>query len=95
MGNGKQTQPDDLQASANLKRIDELQSFKKDYEGKEFDKKVLLSIQESRDIEKEIKKISWLAMREKITWFILGGLGVIFIDLLLRVIPNILKAITG
>lgn len=95
MGNGKQTQPDDLQASANLKRIDELESFKKDYEGKAFDNKVLVSIQKDREIEAEIKKIAWCTIREKIIWIILGSVGVIFTDLLLRAIPHLLKSLTG
>lgn len=87
-------QTDDLQASANIKRIDDLESFKKDYEGEEFYKKVLTSIQKDRDIEKEIREIAWRTIREKIVWIILGGIGLIFIDLFLRIIPHLLKSIS-
>lgn len=81
----------DLNADANLKRIDELESFKKQYEGKEFDKKVLLSIQESSTIQKEIKSHAWQTIREKIVWILLGALSLVLIDILKEVIPRLLK----
>jgi hypothetical protein len=39
MANNRAQQPDDLQANENLKRVDALEEFRKQLEGKEFDKK--------------------------------------------------------
>lgn len=86
-------QTNDLQASDNLKRINDLEDFKKNYEGQAFDDKVLASLIKDRNIEKEIKKIAWQTIREKIVWIIIGGVGIIFTDLILRAIPHIIKSI--
>ena len=84
---------DDLQADANLKRLDGLEDFRKQYEGKAFEEKVANAIKDSRLVETEVKKIAWATIREKIIWIILGGLAVIFTDLIVRAIPNLLQAI--
>lgn len=85
----------DLNTDANLKRIGDLESFKKEFEGKEFDKKVLSSLQDSSTIQKEIRNMAWQTIREKIVWIILGGLGLIITDLIIRAIPHILASIGG
>ncbi|HTX86988.1 MAG TPA: hypothetical protein VMC41_02905 [Candidatus Nanoarchaeia archaeon] len=82
-------QTDDLQTANNLKRIDDLECFKKEYEGKEFDKKVLLSIQESHSIREELEKINWNTIKNKIVWIITGFLGLVLTDLTLRAIPHL------
>lgn len=92
MANFKQQPADDLQASDNLKRIDDLESFKKELEGKEFDKKVLLSIQESHPIREELSRIVWQTVKNKITWVILGYIGLILTDLFIRALPHILAS---
>ena len=86
---------DDLQTGSNLKRIDDLESFRKEFEGKAFYTKVAESIKESKLVEDEVKKVAWQTIREKIIWIILGGLGVIFIDLILRAIPSILSSFSS
>lgn len=86
------TQPtDDLQISENLKRIDELEVFRKELEGKEFDKKVLQSINDSHQIRNELETIIWKTIKSKITWIILGLVGLIITDLIIRTIPHILS----
>ena len=84
---------DDLQAEANLKRIDDLEIFRKEFEGKEFDKKVLGSIKESHLIREELGKITWLAVKNKLIWVISTALGLILIDLFLRAIPSLISKI--
>ena len=83
----------DLNKDSFLGRVDKLEEFKVGFEGKEFDAKVLMSIKSSREIEQEIKCIAWKTIREKILWIIIGGAGLIFIDLLMRAIPHILHLI--
>ena len=85
------TQIDDLQTGTNLKRIDDLESFRKEFEGTEFYSKILKAIQESRSIEEEIKRISWKRIREKIIWLILGASSLILIDFIIRAIPHLLS----
>lgn len=85
----------DLNNDASLKRIGDLESFKKEFEGKEFDKKVLASLQDSLQIQKEIRSVAWQTIREKIVWILLGGIGIIVTDLFIRAIPHILKSISG
>lgn len=84
-------QLDDLQTTNNLKRIDDLEVFRKEFEGKEFDKKVLQSIQESHLLRAELEKIIWKTVKDKIIWIILGLFGIIITDLLLRAVPHILS----
>jgi hypothetical protein len=95
MANPPRPQPDDLQASKNLERIDELEIFRKELEGKEFDKKVHTSILESHPIRAELERIIWGTVRGKITWVILGMVGLIITDLIIRAIPHILATISG
>lgn len=82
---------DDFQTSSNLKRIDDLEGFRKEFEGEGFYAKVTTAIQKSKDVEREIKKVAWQTVREKIVWIILGGLGLVFIDVLIRIIPHLIK----
>lgn len=91
----KQNSEDDLQADKNLRRIDELEAFRKEFQGKEFEKKVLEAVKESHPIREELKSITWETVKNKIVWIIIGGVSVIFIDLLIRAIPSILKAISN
>lgn len=84
---------DDLQAEGNLKRIDDLETFRKEFEGKAFYAKIAEAIKESKLVENEIKRVSWIMIREKIIWIILGGVIVIFTDLLIRAIPHIISSI--
>lgn len=81
---------DDLKNEQNLKRIDDLETFRSDYEGKNFDKKVLTSIKEYSELKEEIKNIAWVTFKEKIHWFLFGGIGVVIIDLFLRAIPHLI-----
>lgn len=84
---------DDLQAGENLKRIDDLEDFRKQFEGKAFYEKIAEAIRESKLVECEIKNVAWLTVREKIIWIVLGGAGVVFADLLIRAIPHILTSL--
>jgi len=86
---------DDLRASDNLKRIDDLEIFRKEFEGRAFDEKVLKSIKESHLIREELKEITFQALKSKVVWIILAGLGVVLTDLIIRAIPHILSAIEG
>ena len=89
------SQNDDLQTDANLKRIDDLEIFRKEFEGKEFDKKVLQSIKDSHPIRTELEGITWKTVKGKINYFFWGAVGLILMDLLLRAIPNLLSLISG
>jgi hypothetical protein len=93
MANQRPPASDDLKADENLRRIDDLETFRKELEGKEFDKKVLQSLLDSHSIREELAKIVWNTIKNKITWIILAFIGVILTDLLIRAIPNILSAI--
>lgn len=73
---------DDLHATGNLKRIDDLESFRKELEGKELDKKVVCSIQDSTAVQEEIKKIVWITIKDKLVWVLLTLLALIFWDVL-------------
>ena len=84
---------DDLKVDENLKRIDDLETFRKELEGKEFDKKVLQSILDSHSIREELAKIIWDTLKNKITWVILTFVGVILTDLLIRAIPHIIASV--
>lgn len=61
---------DDLNADANLQRIDALEEFRKGYEGKEFDKKIITSIEESSVLQKKIKELIWETFKDKIVWVV-------------------------
>lgn len=87
MANNQKAKENDFDKEAYTNRVTTLEQFKEDYE-KNFDSKVLSAIKKDREIEGEIKSISWKMIREKIIWIILGGVGIIFIDVLIRVIPN-------
>ena len=76
-------------------RVGELEKFKEEFSGKNFDKKVCESIAESTAIQEKIEGIIGKTFKNKIVWFILGGLGVIFADLILRAIPSILGFISA
>lgn len=85
----------DLNTDANLKRIGDLESFKKEYEGKEFDKKVLLSIQDSHTIREEVRGIIAKTLKDKFNWVAYTLCGLVLTDLILRAIPHIFKLIAG
>lgn len=86
-----QSQIDDLQTSTNLKRIDDLEGFRKEFEGKEFDKKVLQSVKESHLIREEISDIVWKTIKNKIVWIILGLFGLVTIEVIYRLIPILIS----
>lgn len=83
---------EDFDISGVATRLDNIEQFKKEYDGKNFDKKVLDSINESVLIQDKIKGIAWLSIRQKIVWIILGGVSIIFLDLVLRVIPRFFES---
>lgn len=64
---------DDLQVGQNLKRIDDLESFKDEYEGTKFHQKIAIAIKESKTIDEEIKKIAWQSIKDKIIWLVIGA----------------------
>lgn len=69
-------QINDLRASDNLKRIDDLEIFRKGFEGKSFDAKVCEAIKDSVSLQNEIKALIWGVVREKIFW-IIGTIAVL------------------
>lgn len=77
-----QGQLDDLQAGENLKRIDDLEVFRKGFEGKEFDNKVAQAIKDSKSIDIEIERVVWNVLKSKVHWFILSALLLVFFDAL-------------
>lgn len=95
MSNSRLQSDDDLHADKNLQRIDDLETFRKEFQGKEFDKKILDSIKDSHPIREELQSIIWQTFRNKITWIILGFVGLILTDLIIRAIPHILATIAG
>lgn len=92
MANRQQTD-DDLNATSNIKRIDDLEAFLKEFEGEKLYEKIAAAIQKSKTVECEIKKIAWATIREKIVWIIIGGILVILTDLVIRAIPHIIASI--
>ena len=91
----RQNTENDLRASDNVKRIDDLEVFRKEFDGKGFDSKVLQSIRESHLIREELAIIIWQTLKNKIIWIIIGALGVIFIDVMVRVIPHLFSLLSG
>jgi len=85
---------DDFDADAFTKKVDDLETFRKEFEGEKLYEKIGNAIQKSKVVESEIKKIAWTTIREKIVLIILGGVGIILADLIIRAIPNILKALS-
>lgn len=73
----KPTQTDDLQTDSNLKRIDDLETFKKGFEGKELDAKVCNAIKDSVPLQTEIKSLIWGVIKDKMVWIV--GLIVLFL----------------
>ena len=84
---------DDLQADSNLKRIDALEGFRKDFEGEKFYERVMDSLKKSKEVDAEIKSIAWATIREKIVWVLLGGVALILIDILKDVIPHLISSL--
>lgn len=84
---------DDLRAGDNLKRIDDLETFRQGLEGKEFDKKVLLSIQESHSIREELKKVGWILLKEKILWIVIGASSFVILGLLKELLMKLITKI--
>lgn len=63
-----------------LEKVEVLEEFKNDFE-KNFDKKVLNSLEQNVGVRKEVKVIVWQTMKDKIVWIILGAaitLGIAF-----------------
>ncbi len=85
------TGSNDFDAEAYTKKVDDLEVFRKEFEGKAFDEKVIKSLQDSHPLREELGKIVWSTFRNKITWVIIGGISIVFIDLILRAIPSILS----
>jgi hypothetical protein len=89
------TNTDDLDADKNLKRIDDLESFRKEFEGKAFDAKVLQSLKDSHPIRLELSSIVWDTIRGKVAVIFITLIGIIVTDLAIRAIPHILSAAFG
>ncbi len=71
-----QRQSDDLQANTNLQRIDDLETFRKGFEGKDFDCKVCGAVKDSVPLQTEIKSLIWGVIKEKLFW-IIGTIAVL------------------
>lgn len=67
---------DDLQADSNLQRIDDLETFRKSFEGKEFDSKVCSAIKDSVPLQAEVKALIWGVIKDKLFW-VLGTIAVL------------------
>lgn len=94
MAGKSQQSGSDFASEEYAKKVDTLEEFRRGFEGKEFDKKVLNAIQDSSKLRDEIRKLSWQTIREKIVWIILGGVGIVLTDLVIRAIPSILAALS-
>jgi len=84
-----QNNGDDLQAESNLKRIDDLEEFRKEFEGKKFDEKICNSVKDSVPVQTEIKKLVWGVIKDKMVWIV----GVIVLFLAKDVIASFLVKI--
>ena len=67
----KPEEKDDLNALDNIKRVENLEAFRKEFEGKEFDKKIIAAIEESSTLQKKIKSLIWETFKDKIVWVII------------------------
>lgn len=86
---------DEFSSRQFAKKMDALETFKKEFEGTQFYEKVADAIDKSKVVEEAISKIVWTTVKNRIVWIILGCLGVVLTDLVIRAIPNILSAISG
>lgn len=86
---------DDLNANANIKRVEDLEAFRKEFDGEKLYEKIADAIKKSKTVEDEIKKVAWTTIREKIVWIITGAIGLVLTDILSRVIPDLIKLITN
>lgn len=83
----------DFDAASHIKRVDELEAFKKEYEGKAFEDKVLKSIQDSKPISKEISSIIWETIKSKIIWIIATCLVLIATNFIISAMDEIVAKI--
>jgi hypothetical protein len=97
--------PDDFVAKADVddltKRIEKLESAQKmmnleeEFKGEKLYQKIKDAIEKSKDIEKAIREVIWDTVKGKVWVGLIALIGVIVTDLVIRAIPNILKAIGG
>ncbi len=78
---------DDLNADQNLSRIDDLETFRKGLEGKEFDDKVCKAIQDSVPLQSQIKSLIWGVIKDKMVWVV----GVIILFLATNFLSSIVS----
>lgn len=71
-GNGQVS--DDLQAEQNLRRIDDLETFRNEFEGLKFYEKVSTAIGESKAVEGKIKEVVWQLIKDKAVYFFIAAI---------------------
>lgn len=76
-------------------RLSDLEDFKKEYEGEKFYEKIVNSFDKSKTVNDQLEIIVWKVIKSKLLWVMFTGLGLIFIDLLLRAIPSIIKSLSS
>ncbi len=86
-------QSDDLEVTSNVKRIDDLEAFRKELDGEKFYSRVIDAIQKSKDVDAEIRKVVWCTVKDKLVWIILTLLAIIFWDVLKELAVNLVSKI--
>ncbi len=89
-----QDQQNDFRPEDYTSRVESLEAFKDSFEGVHFYEKVADALSKSKDVEREVKKIAWETIKSKIVWLILGGLAIIFTDLILKAIPALISRLS-
>lgn len=76
-------------------KFENVEKFIDDLSGKNFDKKVCEAIKDTTSVEEQIKRVVWKTIKDKIIWIILGGLGLITLQIIYNFIPAIINKIIG
>ena len=84
---------DDFNPQDYTNRLDNLETFKQEFEGLSFYNKVKEAIEKSKDVNDLVKNLAWESIKQKLIWILLTGVGLIIVDLVLRAIPSILAKI--
>ena len=93
MGNQKNNNNANDDLEGYTARLDDLESFKKEYEGEKFYEKIVTAFEKSKTVNDELEKLIWMVTKRKLWAVLLTGLGLILVDLVLRAVPSILSEI--
>lgn len=91
MPNSSRQTIDDSETSGNLKRINDLEEFRREFEGEKFYGRVVDAFQKSKEVDAEVRKLVWCTIKDKLVWIVLTLLAVIFWDVLKEVAVQVIS----